>query len=78
MSKVFIVNLLIFLQNKYVHQSPESENEFGGMSLINVDNVDLVKHYEISKLNYSQVTLNAGDCIYMPSSKLNKSIFSKK
>ena len=74
MSKVFIFNLSTFSQSKYVHQSPESENEFGGSSLINVDKVNLVKHYKISKLNYSQVTLNAGDCIYMPSSKLNKNI----
>jgi len=54
--------------SKYVHQSQDSENEFGGQSMINVDKVNLVRYYEISKLNYSQVTLNAGDCIYMPSS----------
>ena len=40
--------------------------------MINVDKVNLVRYYEISKLNYSQVTLNAGDCIYMPSSKFLK------
>ena len=53
-------------QTDLVYMSEESQNEWGGFSDVDVDAVDLVKFPGISGVRYSKVTLNKGDCIFMP------------
>nr|XP_002123532.1 uncharacterized protein LOC100176165 [Ciona intestinalis] len=59
----------ITVDNKYqdyVYQHHSSNSEFGGFSEVNVDAVDLKQHPDVAKIKYGKVTLNGGDCIYMP------------
>ena len=46
--------------------SDDSKYEWGGYSEINVDSVDLEVFPKIKDVHYSKVTLNKGDCIFMP------------
>jgi len=46
--------------------SDDSKYEWGGYSEINVDSVDLQVFPKIKDVHYSKVTLNKGDCIFMP------------
>ncbi len=57
-------------QTEHLYMSPDSKYEWGGLSEIDVDRVDLEQHPDVAKLNYSKVRLNKGDCIFMPSGKL--------
>uniref|UniRef100_H2Y6J3 JmjC domain-containing protein n=1 Tax=Ciona savignyi TaxID=51511 RepID=H2Y6J3_CIOSA len=61
----------ITVENKYhdyLYQSDSSNREFGGFSTVDVDQVDLYEHPNIAKVEFARVTLNGGDCIYMPGS----------
>ena len=54
-------------QTDKVYMSEDSYFEWGGISDINVDNVDLQLYPKIADIQYSMVRLHRGDCIYMPS-----------
>lgn len=51
--------------------SEDSAFEWGGYSEINVDSVDLELFPLITEVHYSKVTMNKGDCIFMPGGELN-------
>ncbi|XP_002734508.1 tRNA wybutosine-synthesizing protein 5-like [Saccoglossus kowalevskii] len=59
-------------QTDLIYLSPSSLEEFGGYSLIDVDAVDLIKYPKIQQVKYAILTLNKGDCIYMPSGYLHQ------
>lgn len=50
----------------YIHKSVEPEREIGGRSDINVSSVDLLTHPNIAKVHYSDITVHAGDCLFLP------------
>ena len=60
-------------ENK-IYKAWEPEYEIGGYSLLDVQSVDLIKHPEVQNVPWSFVTVNAGDCLFLPKSKL----FNKK
>ena len=54
-------------QTHLVYMSTDSNYEWGGLSDINVDDVDLELYPDIAKINFSKIRLYKGDCIFMPS-----------
>jgi len=54
-------------QTKSVYMSTDSQFEWGGISDIDVDNVDLEMYPKIAEIDYSKLRLYKGDCIFMPS-----------
>lgn len=54
--------------------SEDSAFEWGGYSEIDVDSVDLELFPLIKEVHYSKVTMNKGDCIFMPGGELKLSI----
>ena len=56
-------------ENK-IYKSWEPEYEIGGYSLLDVQSVDLIKYPEVQNVPWSFVTVNAGDCLFLPKSKL--------
>ena len=53
-------------QTHLIYMSDESEFEWGGYSEINADSVDLEIFPRIKEVQFSKVTMNKGDCIFMP------------
>ncbi|KAL9958610.1 hypothetical protein ACROYT_G035650 [Oculina patagonica] len=53
-------------QTDLVYMSDDSKFEWGGYSEINVDSIDLEEFPKIKDVHYSKVTMNKGDCIFMP------------
>ena len=49
--------------------SEDSEFEWGGYSEIDADSVNLEMFPKIKDVHYSKVTMNKGDCIFMPGGK---------
>nr|XP_026696217.1 uncharacterized protein LOC100184694 isoform X2 [Ciona intestinalis] len=45
----------------------QRSNAGSGFSHLNVDNVDLFEHHELSQVPWEYATLYAGDCLYLPS-----------
>ena len=54
--------------------SEDSAFEWGGYSEIDVDSVNLELFPLIKEVHYSKVTMNKGDCIFMPGGELKLSI----
>ena len=54
--------------------SDNSAFEWGGYSEIDVDSVDLELFPLIKGVHYSKVTMNKGDCFFMPGGELKLSI----
>ena len=54
--------------------SEDSAFEWGGYSEIDVDSVDLELFPLIKEVHYSKVTMNKGDCFFMPGGELKLSI----
>ena len=54
-------------QTDSLYMSKDSEYEWGGISDINVDDIDLHIYPKIAELKYSKLRLYKGDCIFMPS-----------
>ncbi|PIK59176.1 hypothetical protein BSL78_03922 [Apostichopus japonicus] len=50
----------------YIHKTYEPDREIGGRSDINVNQVDLLRFPNITKIHYSDYTLYAGDCLFLP------------
>ncbi|XP_070570099.1 uncharacterized protein [Ptychodera flava] len=59
-------------QSDLVYLSRDSKREFGGHAMIDVDAVDLRKFPKIKDVKYSHVTMNKGDCMYIPSGHLHQ------
>uniref|UniRef100_H2ZJQ1 JmjC domain-containing protein n=1 Tax=Ciona savignyi TaxID=51511 RepID=H2ZJQ1_CIOSA len=53
---------------KWIHKHWEPENEVGGYSEVDVDAVDMYKHPNIAKIPWSNFTIHAGDCLFLPKS----------
>ena len=62
------------MQTKSLYQSEESVFEYGGYSLVDVDAVDLNEHPHIQDIKYAKLTLNRGDCIFIPGGKYSFSV----
>lgn len=59
------------VENKYekdIYKHPEPENEVGGFSDIDPRAVDLIKHPNVMKIEWSNFTIHAGDCLFLPKS----------
>ncbi|CAH1244729.1 KDM8 [Branchiostoma lanceolatum] len=59
------------IERKYeplLHKAWEPSREVGGYSEVNVHKVDLLKHPNMAKVHWSNFTINAGDCLYLPKS----------
>ena len=54
-------------QTESVYMSKDSEYEWGGLSVIDVDDVDLDAYPKIADVKFSKLQLAKGDCIFMPS-----------
>ena len=61
-------------QTNLVYMSDDSAFEWGGYSEIDVDSVDLELFPLIKEVHYSKVTMNKGDCIFMPGGELKFSM----
>lgn len=53
-------------QTDLVYMSADSEFEWGGYSEVDIDSVDLEMFPKIRDVHFSKVTMNKGDCIFMP------------
>ncbi|CAH1244730.1 KDM8 [Branchiostoma lanceolatum] len=59
------------IERKYeplIHKAWEPSREIGGYSEVNVHKVDLLQHPNMAKVRWSNFTINAGDCLYLPKS----------
>ena len=56
--------------------STDSQYEWGGISDIDVDNVDLEMYPKIAEIKYSKLRLYKGDCIFMPSGETHEVVLS--
>ena len=56
--------------------SDDSKFEWGGYSDINIDSIDLEVFPKIKDVHYSKVTMNKGDCIFMPGGESHGKCFS--
>eukprot|EP00794_Sanderia_malayensis_P017487 gene17487-19236_t len=54
-------------QTGKLYMAQQSQYEWGGISDINVDAVDLDLHPNVLDLKFSKIKLSKGDCIFMPS-----------
>ena len=61
-------------QTDLVYMSEDSQNEWGGFSVVNVDAVDLEIFPKIRDVHYSKITLNKGDCLFVPGGMYNSTI----
>ncbi|XP_076807053.1 uncharacterized protein LOC143450411 [Clavelina lepadiformis] len=60
--------LFEYKYEKWLYKHPESTDEIGGFSDINVGAVDLFQHPDMVKVPWSNFTINAGDCLFVPKS----------
>lgn len=51
-----------------IYKAWEPPQMVGGFSRINVQSVDLLKYPKVSEVPWSFVTINAGDCLFLPKS----------
>lgn len=61
-----------FMDSKYndeVYVIHRNKYEWGGLSLVNPHSVDLEQFPKFADVKYAYLTLNAGDCLYVPSGK---------
>jgi hypothetical protein len=61
--------MIEYKYEKMIYKAWEPEYEIGGYSLIDVDSVDLIKYPKVKDVPWSFVTVNAGDCLFVPKSK---------
>ena len=52
-----------------IYKAWEPPQMVGGFSRINVRSVDLLKYPKVTEVPWSFVTVNAGDCLFLPKSK---------
>lgn len=62
-------------ENK-IYKAWEPPQMIGGFSKINVERVDLIKQPLVSEVPWSFVTINAGDCLFLPKSMYNSLFFT--
>ena len=62
-------------QTDLVYMSDDSKFEWGGYSDINIDSIDLEVFPKIKDVHYSKVTMNKGDCIFMPGGETHGKCF---
>lgn len=60
--------LIEYKYEKDIHKHPEPEYEQGGFSDINPQAVNMKMHPNIRKVEWSNITIHAGDCLYLPKS----------
>uniref|UniRef100_F6Z3G2 JmjC domain-containing protein n=2 Tax=Ciona intestinalis TaxID=7719 RepID=F6Z3G2_CIOIN len=60
--------LFEYKYEKWIYKHVEREDAIGGFSDVNVDAVDLIKHKDFAKIPWSNITIYAGDCLYLPKS----------
>lgn len=53
-----------------IYKAWEPPQNVGGFSRINIQQVDLLKYPKVSEVPWSIVTINAGDCLFLPKSKV--------
>lgn len=61
------------IENKYeekIYKYWEPDREIGGFSRINPEKVNLIKYPKVAEVPWSFVTVQAGDCLFLPKSKL--------
>lgn len=51
-----------------IYKAWEPPQNVGGFSRINIQQVDLLKYPKVSEVPWSIVTINAGDCLFLPKS----------
>eukprot|EP00795_Rhopilema_esculentum_P013699 gene13699-4609_t len=51
----------------FIYMETSSEFEWGGISSINADSVDLHRYPKVLDIEYAKLRLHKGDCIFMPS-----------
>ncbi|XP_071499211.1 uncharacterized protein [Diadema antillarum] len=51
---------------KWLYKTWEPKREQGGNSQVEPDSVDLLKYPDIAKIRWSNITINAGDCLFIP------------
>lgn len=49
-----------------IYMAKEARHEIGGRSIIDVDSVDMEEFPLIQDIHYSFLTVNAGDCLFLP------------
>ena len=70
--------MIEYKYEKMIYKAWEPEYEIGGFSSIEVDAVDLIKYPKIKDVPWSFVTVNAGDCLFLPKSKLLTKLMSAR
>lgn len=53
-----------------IYKAWEPDREIGGFSRINPIEVDLIKYPKVAEVPWSFLTINAGDCLFLPKSKM--------
>lgn len=52
-----------------IYKAWEPGYEVGGYSVLDVDSIDLFKYPKVKDVPWSFVTINAGDCLFLPKSE---------
>lgn len=61
--------MIEYKHENMIYKAYEPDREIGGFSRINPQKVDLLKYPKIAEVPWSFVTINAGDCLFLPKSK---------
>ncbi|XP_041479826.1 uncharacterized protein LOC121427477 isoform X2 [Lytechinus variegatus] len=60
--------LIEFKYEKWLYKTWEPKREIGGNSQVDAQSIDLLKYPDIAKVRWSNITINAGDCLFLPKS----------
>lgn len=60
--------LIEYKYEKDIYKHPEPDYEIGGFSDVNPEKVNLKKHPKVANVEWSNITIYAGDCLFLPKS----------
>lgn len=60
--------LIAYEYEKDIYKHPEDEREIGGFSDVNSEEVDLIRYPKVKNVEWSNITVYAGDCLFLPKS----------
>lgn len=60
--------LIEYKYEKWLYKTWEPKREIGGNSQVDPHSIDLLKYPDVAKVRWSNITINAGDCLFLPKS----------
>lgn len=60
--------LIEYKYEKWLYKTWEPQREVGGNSQVDPQSIDLIRFPDVGKIRWSNITINAGDCLFLPKS----------